>query len=453
MNYLKTTVAIFLITIIYSCTKGIDKKPSSTQVTAETIADLQRLMDNQQYIYTNRPFLGELGCDDYYTITAEWSNFDVIGKYSYIWDKDPFHGATINDWSYPYTSILYANVALEKAKELEGDSETPDGIFVRGQAYFHRAFSFWSLAQIFCKAYDPVTAASDPGIPLRLSSDPEAKVPRATVQETYDQIIKDLLESKKMLPATSTLLARPSQLAVNALLARVYLSMGDINKAWEYANQVLLQYNKLIDYNTIQNTSIPFKQFNEEIIFFATMGGAYVFNINNRSPVDSVLYDSYDDADLRKVLFFSPGTNNTKVFKGTYAAVVNGLRFCGTTTAEMYLIRAECYARNNMITEAMNDVNTLLRKRWNDSIPFKPYQAITKEQALNSILADRRKELVFRGLRWSDIRRLNVLGQQITLKRYIGDQWYTLSPGNSRFVYPIPEQEFIKNPIPQNVRE
>jgi starch-binding outer membrane protein, SusD/RagB family len=452
MYYLKTSIVILLILLMQSCLKGLDKKPSTLQVTTESVADLQRLMDNQQYINASKPVLGELGCDDYYTTTDEWKGFDLIGKFGYIWDADPFRGAEVSDWQSPYTTILYSNVVLEKINEWESHEETPAGQFVRGQAHFHRAFNYWSLAQIFCKPYDRSSAANDPGLPLRLSSNPNLQVARATVQQTYDHIILDLLNAIKLLPVTTTPLTRPSRVAANALLARVYLSMGDVNNAYYYANQSMFQYSTLIDYSTVHNTSVPFKQFNQETIFFATMGGSYVFNNSSRSPVDSTLYDSYSENDLRKSLFFDTGVNSEKTFKGSYSGNATFARFCGLTTAEMFLVRAECYAWKDSITQAMDDINTLLKKRWNANVPFKPYMAVNKQQALEIIWEERRKELVFRGMRWSDIRRLNIIGKNITLTRYIDGKWYTLPARDPKFVYPIPIQEFEKNPIRQNDR-
>lgn len=451
MNYLKTPAIILLMLLNQSCLKDLDKKPSTRQVTPNNVADLQTLMNNQRDIYTNRPTLGELGADDYYTTTENWDQLDIISKNGYIWAPDPFQDAEVNDWNYSYTTILYANVVLEKLTKLEGNNPTEGGKYVGAQARFHRALNFWLLAQLFCKPYVSLTATNDLGIPLRLSPDPTALAPRATVQETYDRIIQDLLEARQSLRVKSDIATRPTRIAADALLARVYLSMGDFNNAWHYANECLQQYSTLLDYNNIPSGA-GFKQYNEETILFATMGSSRIFNNSATCPVDSTLYNSYDTSDLRKKLFFDAGAGNAKVFKGSYSGPSNSAKFCGLTTAEVFLIRAECYARKDSVAAAMQDLNTLMIKRWNTNNSFKPLAASTKEQALAIILKERRKELVFRGLRWSDLRRLNILGYNITLTRIINNNVYTLPPLDPRYVYPIPVQEFEKNPIPQNER-
>jgi hypothetical protein len=118
----------------------------------------------------------------------------------------------------------------------------------------------------------------------------------------------------------------------------------------------------------------------------------------------------------------------------------------------MYLTRAECYARKGAITEAMNDLNALMIKRWKNDGSFKPFTATSMTQALAYILAERQKELIYRGLRWMDLRRLNMANAQITPMRFLDNTIYTLAPNSPRYVYPIPVQEIEINPMAQNDR-
>ncbi|MNT38972.1 hypothetical protein D3C71_1410060 [compost metagenome] len=68
----------------------------------------------------------------------------------------------------------------------------------------------------------------------------------------------------------------------------------------------------------------------------------------------------------------------------------------------------------------------------------------TKEDALNKVLIERRKELVWRaGLRWDDIRRLNKEGANISLSRKLGNETYVLKAGSPQFAFPIPTNESI----------
>ncbi len=66
---------------------------------------------------------------------------------------------------------------------------------VKAEALVGRAFDHLVLVNVYAKHYDAATAATEPGIPVALIGDISAKFVRNTVQETYDQIIKDLTRS------------------------------------------------------------------------------------------------------------------------------------------------------------------------------------------------------------------------------------------------------------------
>jgi len=92
-------------------------------------------------------------------------------------------------------------------------------------------------------------------------------------------------------------------------------------------------------------------------------------------------------------------------------------------------------------------------KRWNNNGSWAPFTAADATDALNKILVERRKELLFRGLRWSDIRRLNVEGANITLTRNIRGTLYTLPPNDIRSVMLISLGEILHSPdVQQNPR-
>src|SRR3546814_18218946 len=82
--------------------------------------------------------------------------------------------------------------------------------------------------------------------------------------------------------------------------------------------------------------------------------------------------------------------DGTMSFRGSYHQ--SSVPFSGLATAEVYLIRAECYARTGNVAAAMEDVNTLLEKRWKAGTYF-PFSAHTAEEALSLLLNERRTEL------------------------------------------------------------
>jgi hypothetical protein len=111
--------------------------------------------------------------------------------------------------------------------------------------------------------------------------------------------------------------------------------------------------------------------------------------------------------------------------------------FTGIATDEMYLIRAESYARQNKTDLALADLNLLLSKRFKSS-QFTPITNTDAKQALKLILMERRKELMFRTLRWSDLKRLNKEPDYAqTLTRKINGVVYELKPNSIRYTLQI----------------
>jgi hypothetical protein len=77
---------------------------------------------------------------------------------------------------------------------------------------------------------------------------------------------------------------------------------------------------------------------------------------------------------------------------------------------------------------------------------------MTAAAALDTVLAERRKELAFRGIRWSDLRRLNQEDWNITLTRNLNGTPYTLPPNSKLYTLPIPPDVIQESGIAQNPR-
>ena len=430
--------------LLTSCKKDwLDAKPSQDLVVPTTAKDFQALLDNTSLFNYNVAGIGEIGTDNISLTDSRWQSSREIERSAYIWSNTSVLNNNISEWDNAYKRILNENITLEGVDKNGNPADTA-WKNIKGTALFFRAYDYYSLAQLFCKPFT-TNAASDPGIVLRKSSDVNEKSIRATVQQTYQQIISDLTQSRNLLPEVPVYKTRPSVPAAYAMLARVYLSMGDYDNALLYADSTLQRYSKLLDYNTIDATARrPFPLFNDEVIFhWMVTNYGLLFN----ATVDPNLYAMYESNDLRKSLFFSA----TMTFRNSYTG--NAVPFNGLATDEVFLIRAECRARNGYINGAADDINTLLAKRWKNNGTFAPLTFGTREQALQTILGQRRKELVMRGLRWTDLRRLNQdAAFAVTLRRTVNGMVYDLPPNDVRYTHLIPQLEINSSGISQNPR-
>ncbi|MGE9313201.1 RagB/SusD family nutrient uptake outer membrane protein [Niabella sp. CJ426] len=449
----------FLATAIpfSSCKKYLDKKPSNGIATPESIDDLQALLDDATLVMNQNatPSFGETSADDYFVLPAYYKTTAVNNQHFYIWQ--PYEYNYPNDWSRSYTVIYNANYCLDMlGKQEVSDKNKARWNNVYGSAKFYRAYYYLQLAFVYTKAYDAATSKTDEGIVLRESSDFNIPSKRANVEDTYKQIVEDTREAINYLPDLPVHVFRPSKAAAYGLLARTFLSMRIYDSAYRYANLCLQLKNDLMDFNADADvlaftTTYPIKKFNKETIFYTEMYtgfNSYPMVLTTRSKIDSLLYQSFDANDLRKKAWFLLSDGYYR-FRGTYSQT--SIPFTGLATDEMYLIRAECMARkgDDALSGAINDLNILLQKRFVKAA-FVPYASTSKTDVLNKILDERRKELLFRAIRWSDIKRLNKEGRNIMLQREVGGKIYSLQANSNYYALPLPYDIVTLTGIKQN---
>lgn len=459
MNILHSVLSLTLLCTITSCSKEdewLDKKYNLSDVTPTTISDFQKLLDNGDVMNRSLPALGLVGSDNYFLLSSDWQNAQVIPRNSYVWAKDIFEGSTSPEWKAGYQVVEYCNVVLDGLANLNILSNSMDYNIAKGSALFYRSMAFYNLAQIFCKRYSSLTR-NEPGIPIRLTSDVNVKSTRDPVEKVYSQIFQDLKVARNLLPDFPITKTRASRVACDALLSRAYLNTGEYDSCIYYSTTALDKIDTLIDFSKFPATAtFPFPTYrgdNPEVIFFAYSYSYLTIIANYTCYVDSLLYKSYETDDLRKSLFYkviSP-VEKKVVFKGTYTG--SSTLFGGLATNEIVLNRAEAYARTNHLNEAQEDINRLLRHRYNPNA-YVDLSSNDITQVLKFILSERRKELPFTGqLRWEDLRRLNEEPRfEVELKRVVNGQTFTLLPKNERYIYPIPDDEVRLSGLAQNER-
>lgn len=452
MNRIITTVlSLFLLV---SCEQEfLSVKPSSNIIRPQTLEDLERLLDNSDVINVNG-VLQRLASDEYYIPTLEiWESLPwATQRNAYLWKDDVYEGETnIRDWDDLYRAVFYANNVLEELERIGGDDKKRlDDI--RGRALFVRAYALYDLLNTFAPFYDPQTSNTDLGIPLRLAADVNHIEKRATIKDCYVMIIGDLERAGELLAAEQPpqLRTRQSKTAAYALLARIYLNMADYGQAEEYASRSLALYDGVTDFNTLDKESEqPFQNDDTDVLYYSTQIQAYntttgVSSIIGRfMGIDEELIGLYDNSDLRLQVFFGRNDEGRYYRKNMFGSRISTLMpFTGLATDEMYLIKSESEARNGKSESAKQTLIQLLEKRFTHGHVI-DLEGLDQDGLIDRILEERCKELVWRSLRWNDLKRLNREGRGIVLHRSLGSHGYSLEPNSSRYIFPIPDNELI----------
>jgi len=433
-----------------SCKKFLDENATPKKIIPSKVEDLQGLLDDEQVLNQRSPKAMALSADEYYLTDNDWAKLPETERRMYIWEKERlFEKGANNDWGNIYNNVNVANIVLTYIDKVNGTLEELKN--VKGQALFMRAQALLQAAFIWTSVYDEHNATIAFGIPLRSDADLNKKIYRATLKQTYTQVLEDLKLAAELLPMQPKHVVRASKPAAYALLGRAYMGMQDYENMGVYADLCLQFKNTLLDYNTLDVgpvTQFPFapRLSNGEIIFGSSIVSTPALNISY-AKVSPELYNSYSENDLRKKVLFKDNNNGTFGFRGSYAGTIS--LFSGIATNEVYLMRAEYYARQGITHAAMEDLHRILEKRFVAGT-FTPLTAHSPGEALKLVLKERRKELILSGLRWIDLKRLNKDGASIELKRTVNGKTYVLPPNDLRYALPIPEDEIKLTGMEQN---
>lgn len=198
-----------------------------------------------------------------------------------------------NFWQYRYKGILRCNIAIERILAVEFNDTTLRARYV-GEAKFLRAFQYFDLLRNFG------------GVPLVMGLKmPEEiqGITRASKEETYAVIEKDLLDAIKVLPKraeqSSSDLGRATSGAAKGLLAKVYLYQEKYKEAEALLQDLCCrgQYSgNTPEYKLLENFgdvwSIDHNN-SEESLFEIQTNNEITYNLGERI---SVVVGSRDDS-------------------------------------------------------------------------------------------------------------------------------------------------------------
>jgi hypothetical protein len=392
----------------------------------------------------------------------------------YNYTDFPGNNVATSFWRQAYKVIFSANQIIEKIT----DGQSPELDQLKGENLYLRDMAHFDLVRFFGRPYAQDNGAS-PGVPILSATGGELNPPRNTVKEVYDFLIADLQKAASLMGSTKDSRFASKEVA-NALLARLYLYMGDQAKAIEYANLVInsnrYQLLGTAAYKTYF-TSVP--ESNPETIFAirhtqadnqftGAIGSMYYNDPVTQSTGWGEMYASLayvkllntypNDARHSFIELQLTATGDTlkrgnvpKYYVNKYnwqEGIANLSSPVFLRLAEMYLIRAEANAKLGNDAQAIADVN-LIRQRagLTGAQLYTAGDLKGKASMLDVVLEERHLEFAFEGQRAGDLYRNN----RPMVRAYPGfhslDRYnQTINPTDARVVFFIPDREINLNP-------
>ena len=454
------SITLFL-TGLFGCKKFVEIPPplnkmastsvfndNSTATAAQTA--IYASMFNDQSVFKIQLYSGLSG--------DELTNYSGV-----LIQKDLFSNklSVINDagqiepsWKTPYNYIYQANAIIEGIQNSLSINDAVKKQLI-GEAKFMRAFWHFYLTNLF----GPVPIITKTNYTLN------AIVSNSSQEEVYKQAIADLKDAQSLLnadfvDASDTLITtervRPTQSAARALLARIYLYIGDWSNAEAQASLVIgnsALFNLVsLDEVFLMNSNEAIWQLQASPTAFYTQDGNF-FILKTaparggfRIALSNQLVNSFEPGDNRKIswvgsykdmpsgtFYYYPHkykANNTSSSISEYQMVLR--------LAEQYLIRAEARAKQGNIDGAQSDLNRIRNRAGLTDIVTSDQQFL-----LNSILHERQVELFTEwGNRWFDLKRTGSIDSvmKIVTPQKGGDSWNSYQQ-----FYPIPVTDIQNN--------
>lgn len=466
--YIKIVCLLALGLVFTSCENYLDDVPKGSKVPT-TLADFEAFIRNE---FTNQAVdvTGTLDLLNDRFLSIGSLSGDRLANANYMWDEtaDRIELKRADEAAYykGYAGISTFNLIIENALTATKATEEQKRI-VWAEAKVLRAMNYFNLVNYYADTYVASTAGTKLSVPLITSADINAPSTQVTIQQLYDFILNDVKEALPYLPKVSQTILHPNLGAGYAFYARVYLQMNNYTEALKYADLALAENNQLYDWIGYYNANkAVIDTPNSYTRTTSPMGYDYVENYNLRHkgniqsnttlttefdiPVERA--QRFEAGDVRFAARWKIITVGAEVsYRRTLSGVFN---HSGMTTVEAYLIKAECLARANQISEALDVLNTVRKTR----ILPASYQDITtsdKTTALNAIFKTKNNELIFSIVPFADARRLNAEGvYPVSFSKVANGTTYTLSSTSHMWTMPFP-QGAVKNPgngtLTQNV--
>lgn len=414
-------------------------------------------LGTEMNIQMNGVFSDELKPGDFYArqSTHEWQyNYDDVSI------RDDYTAITPN-----YQIIDRVNRVLEAlpnaVEEEPSDAQLMNKI--KGEALFLRAYAHFELFRYYSDNY------SDNGLAMPYMEEPSLEThERIGMKEYFTLLLRDLNESKSLLPNDLNDPNRANRLGAVGLHARVALYMNNwadaVQYSTEYINAIPLATGDEFlamwkDENVAEQAFRLPRTTSSRVgsrfrgLFTRNAEGELVLPSSTSWIPSQKLVKSYSENDLRLDAYITDEPLYTEAGR-PFSHIVN--KYSGTgyatgnenvanlkvfRTGEMYLIRAEAHAESNDLASATKDLNALRAARITN---YEDETFGSTSEIVKAIIDERFKELAFEGHRFWDLKR-----KGMSIDRWEEDapsqDGAHLSAGNFRFVFPIPRPEMLAN--------
>lgn len=330
-------------------------------------------------------------------------------------------------WKTTYNGIFRANSVLENIDN-PTDYASSKKEQLTGEAKFLRAWFYFDLVRVF---------GGVPAITGKITTEESRNIGRATEQEIYNLIIKDLEGAIGALPAPDqTPSGRASKGAAVALLAKVYVYLKDWDNAKTYMDRL---FSSEFSYALVNNYADLFTvatEVNSEAIFslayaagtngqsltydLAPIGGVYQVITNGNRVVRPTwdLRKSFDEGDSRFPVtiredwypfayhsgdpaIFYPYLNKWLVPSDPASS---GLDIPLLRLADLILLKAEILYNLDEPDLALTEINKIRERAFgNSSHNYQLSDIATGETFYDKLLLERRLELAIENNRWFDL--------------------------------------------------
>ncbi|WP_437921227.1 RagB/SusD family nutrient uptake outer membrane protein [Sphingobacterium sp. LRF_L2] len=425
----------------------LNERPSAVVFSSPEAAKMalsgaySQLSSNSTFAFTLTSFNGMAADEVRYNSAAQFG--DVMSN-----TYDPVTTTALPTiWTDIYASIYRFNSVLSGVQDNSALSITL-AQQMRGEALTMRAYCYFHLINMFGEV--PLVLITDANI-TGLQS-------RTPVSDIYAQLVSDLEEAKTLVAEeySGTNRMQVNRASVQALLARIYLHIGNYTQAAANADAVIAQTNRYSLVPKEQLKNVFLRNSTEAILQlgpalnanngYTTEGSSFIPYYETSIPnyvLTASQLASFETGDTRREVWVAERTVNSVLYqipfkfqnKDQATATASGrvevpmiLRL-----AEQYLIRAEARFRTNNVEGAREDVNIIRRRAGLDDVP-------TGTDIAAAILKERQTELFCeQGNRWYTIKRTGVADAVMSVLR--PSTWQAFAK-----LYPIPQSARDTNP-------